>query len=182
MMEQNVQHAAWLGDGAPADQAQLRRSLGLVPTGVTVITTVAPDGRRVGLTANSFASVSMDPPLILWSLSNRSANLDLFAQCSHFAINVLAHDQEDLCKRFATAGIADKFAGIAGRPGMNGVPLLDGAVAQFECSAHAQYPGGDHRIFIGRIDAHRWSNRTPLLFCQGVLMPASHEDSRQAQT
>ena len=83
---------------------------------------------------------------------------------------------------FATPGLADKFAGIAGRSGVNGVPLLDGTVAQFECSAHAQYPGGDHRIFIGRIDTHRWSNRTPLMFCKGVLMPASQDDSRQAQT
>lgn len=181
-MEPSLQHASWLGDDKPVDPGKLRRSLGLLPTGVTVITTVAPDGRRVGLTANSIASVSMDPPLILWSLSNRSQNLDLFSQCSHFAINVLAFDQEDLCSRFATPGIVDKFAGTAGHPGVNGAPLLDGAVAQFECVAYAQHPGGDHRIFIGRIEAYRWSDRTPLMFCQGALMPANRENSRQAVT
>lgn len=164
--------SSWLGEGRPDDAGALRRSLGSFSTGVTVITTLTPDGRRVGLTANSFSSVSMEPPLVLWSLSGRSPNRAVFEQCSHFAINVLAFDQQELCKRFATSAIADKFDGVACREGVGGVPLLDGAVAQFECSMHAQHPGGDHLIFIGKVEAHRWSERVPLLFSQGVLRPA----------
>lgn len=171
-MTTEIQQAAWAGGASRLDPAELRRSLGTFSTGVTVITTVAPDGRKVGLTANSFSSVSIDPPLVLWSLSRRSPNLAVFEQCSHFAINVLASDQEEMCRRFATAGIADKFDGVACSVGLGGIPLIDGAVAQFECSAHAQHPGGDHVIFIGKVEAHRWSRRTPLLFCQGELRPA----------
>lgn len=171
----------WLGGGAPDDTGDLRRSLGSFSTGVTVVTTVAPDGRKVGLTANSFLSVSLDPPLVLWGLKHSSPNRVLFEQCSHFAINVLAFDQEGICKRFATAGIADKFAGVAVRDGTGGVPLLDGAVAQFECSAHACHPEGDHLLLIGKVQAHRWSKRLPLLFCQGVLMPAPFRPFLQAQ-
>lgn len=172
---------SWLGDGAPDDTGELRRSLGSFSTGVTVITTVAPDGRKVGLTANSFLSVSIDPPLVLWSLKDSSPNRTMFEQCSHFAINVLAFDQEDICRRFATAGIVDKFAGVALKDGTGGVPLLDGAVAQFECSAHACHPGGDHLLFIGKVLTHRWSQRLPLLFCQGVLMPAPCRPALHAQ-
>ena len=176
-MAVETQSPAWLGEGRPDDAGALRRSLGSFSTGVTVITTVAPDGRRVGLTANSFSSVSMEPPLVLWNLSERSPNRAVFEQCRHFAINVLAFDQQELCKRFATSTIADKFAGVACREGTGGVPLLDGAVAQFECSMHAQHPGGDHLIFIGKVLAHRWSDRMPLLFSQGVLRPAHCADA-----
>lgn len=176
----NTQTDCWLGDGAADDAGALRRSLGSFSTGVTVITTVAPDGRKVGLTANSFVSVSIDPPLVLWSLKDSSPNRALFEQCSHFAINVLASDQADICQRFATAGIVDKFAGIAVKAGTGGVPLLDGAVAQFECSAHACHPGGDHLLIIGKIETHRWSRRLPLLFCQGALIPAPIQASLHA--
>lgn len=172
--------AHWLGEARPGEPGELRRSLGSFSTGVTIVTTVAPDGRRVGLTANSFTSVSIDPPLVLWSLAGRSPNRPVFETCRHFAINVLAYEQEELCKRFATPSIADKFAGVALREGVGGVPLLDGAVAQFECSMHAQHPGGDHLIFIGKVEAHRWSGRVPLVFSQGVLRPAHAGDSSRA--
>ena len=165
--------AAWAGGGAPTDAGALRHSLGSFATGVAIITTITPDGRRVGLTANSFSSVSLDPPLILWSLAERSPNRDVFARCQHYAINVLAVDQHALCQRFATPAHADKFAGVACSTGIGGVPLIDEAVAQFECSAHAQHAGGDHLILIGRVEAHRWSKRIPLVFCQGVLQPAN---------
>lgn len=181
-MAQDIQHALWAGEGKPTDAAALRRSLGSFSTGVTIITAVAPDGRKVGLTVNSFSSVSIDPPLVLWSLSGRSPNRDVFEHCSHFAINVLAFDQEELCRRFATPGIIDKFDGVACSPGIGGVPRLDGAVAQFECSAHARHPGGDHLIFIGKVEAHRWSTRIPLLFCQGTLRPAIFDNTVQATT
>lgn len=176
----NDMRAVWLGDGKSGTATELRRSLGSFSTGVTVITTITPDGRKVGLTVNSFSSVSMDPPLVLWSLSERSPNRSIFEQCSHFSINVLAFDQQDICKRFATPSVADKFIGVACQEGVGGVPLIDGTVAQFECSAYKQYPGGDHLIFIGKVEAHRWSKRTPLLFCQGELMPAKIEEFRQA--
>lgn len=171
-MTSTTSFSGWTGGGTPDDTAELRRSLGSFSTGVTIITTVTPEGRKIGLTANSFSSVSMEPPLVLWSLNGRSPNRDAFERCSHFAINVLASDQEELCRRFARSDVADKFAGVAHREGLGGVPLLDGAVAQFECSAYARYPGGDHQIHIGEVKAHRWSARIPLLFCQGVLRPA----------
>lgn len=176
----DIQTFPWLGDGKPTDPGELRRSLGSFSTGVTIITTVAQDGRKVGLTANSFSSVSMDPPLVLWSLAEHSPNRAVFEQCEYFAINVLAFDQEDICKRFASGAVADKFAGVDFREGIGGVPLIDGAVAQFECSMHAWHPGGDHRIFLGKVEAHRWSQRIPLLFCQGELRPALIDKIHQA--
>jgi flavin reductase (DIM6/NTAB) family NADH-FMN oxidoreductase RutF len=124
--------------GAPVDTAsdtrRLRDTLGAYPTGVTVVTTRGPDGRAVGLTVNSFASLSLEPPLLLWSLANRSPNRRAFRAASHFAINVLAAGQETLARRFANPAVADKFDGVAWQPSpAHGVPLLDGALAHFVC-------------------------------------------------
>jgi len=163
--------SAWQGDCTAADPRALRQALGSFATGVTVITTRTEDGRRVGVTASSFNSVSLDPPLILWSLSGRSPNLPAFRDGSHFAVNVLAADQLDLCNRFGRP-LDDKFAGLEVGEGLGGAPLLPGAVAQFECACEAAYPGGDHLIILGRVLRFRWSDQTPLLFCQGRLGPA----------
>lgn len=158
----------WVADAAPDDGRTFRQTLGCFATGVTIVTTLSSEGRYVGLTVNSFSSVSMDPPLVLWSISDRSPSLKAFQECRYFAINVLADDQADLCKVFSTP-VIDKFSGTAVSVGVDGIPLIDGAVAQFECERVAAYPGGDHEIVLGRVVRIRRSERVPLLFCKGEL-------------
>jgi flavin reductase (DIM6/NTAB) family NADH-FMN oxidoreductase RutF len=152
----------------------LRHALGAYPTGVTIVTARAPDGRAVGLTVNSFASLSLDPPLLLWSLSNRSPNLRAFRTASHFAINVLAREQSVLAKRFATPAIVDKFDGVRLRDAPLTVahlaPLIDGAVAHFVCASRDAFEAGDHTLFIGRIEHHHCEGGEPLVFHGGAFV------------
>jgi len=154
------------------DSHALRRALSCFATGVTVVTACGPDDTRVGLTANSFNSVSLDLPLVLWSLSLRAPSLPIFSVASHFAVNVLADDQAELARRFATP-LPDKFAGLTWRAGLGGAPILDGCVAQFECVNEICHAGGDHLIFIGRVHRFRTWNRTPLVFCAGNFRSAA---------
>lgn len=164
----------WVRDSAPDDPRDLRRALGTFATGVTVVTTVGEGGQPVGLTVNSFSSVSLEPPLVLWSLVVKSPQLEVFRSAPHFAVNILAEEQEALCRQFASP-VPDRFADVAWRAGVGGVPVIDGAVAQFECVTETSHPGGDHEIFIGRVVRYRWSERGPLLFCNGALctLPAA---------
>lgn len=159
----------WLLDEAPSEPRTLRRALGSFPTGVTVITCRTDDGRLVGLTANSFSSVSLDPALVLWSLVASSPSRLAFESSAYFAINVLSDQQADVCSRFAKPA-EDKFQGVAWREGLGGLPLIEGAVAQFECQREAVHPGGDHIILLGRVMRYRSSDRSPLLFCNGRLL------------
>jgi flavin reductase (DIM6/NTAB) family NADH-FMN oxidoreductase RutF len=156
----------------PIDTREFRRALGTFATGVTVITTTRADGEPVGLTANSFSSVSLDPPLVLWSLSLRSPSRQAFEQASHFAVNVLAADQVHLSKRFATP-LPDKFAGVAWRHGLARLPLIDGAAARLECASAARHVSGDHVIFIGQVERFAYEAKAPLVFCQGRYMGAT---------
>lgn len=148
------------------DSLALRAALGQYATGVTVVTTLDAEGRPAGLTVNSFASVSLDPPLVLWSLAQTSACMQAFRSCEHFAVNVLAVDQFELSNRFALAGY-DKFADIEWLPGLGGVPLLNGCCARFECRSQARHAGGDHVIFVGRIERFSREDRAPLVFHGG---------------
>ena len=150
-------------DGSPPDRRSLRGALGMFATGVTVITTMKPDGSYAGFTANSFSSVSLEPPLVLWSLALSAPSLPVFEACSHYAIHVLAADQVHLSQRFATSG-TDRFAGLELWPGAGGAPLLPGCCAWFECANEARHPGGDHLIFIGRVLAYAREERSPLIF------------------
>src|SRR5258706_16370562 len=127
------------------DARDFRSALGGFPTGVCLITTLAPDASRVGLTANSFSSVSLEPPMVLWSLARTASCAPVFRDAEYFAINVLAAGDEALSNHFAKPG-ADKFAAFAERftDGLAGVPLLQGAVASFECHSRHRYYGGDH--------------------------------------
>ena len=150
------------------EPTDFRKALGCFATGVTVVTTVDAEGRRVGLTANSFTSVSMNPPLVLWSLSRRSPNLSAFENCQHFAINVLANTQRHICTQFSRP-VEDRFAGVYAVDGAGGVPMISGAMAHFECEKENVYAGGDHIIFVGRVSRFRWHERTPLVFCMGTL-------------
>ena len=136
-------------------------------TGVTIVTARNAAGELVGLTASSFNSVSLAPPLVLWSLSHTASTLAAFANGAHYAIHVLAADQKPLAERFATRGI-DRWAGVAFHPGINGGPLLEGAAATFECFNRSQYKEGDHTIFVGEVERceHR-AGVSPLLYHGG---------------
>lgn len=162
-----------------SDPRTFRSALGQFATGVTVVTTTTPAG-PVGLTVNSFASVSLDPPLVLWSLRAQSFNHAAFAACEYFGVNVLADHQEHLSRRFATP-TADKFDGVAWRRGLGDAPIIEGAAATFECARHANYSGGDHSIFLGRVErfAHR-DDVLPLVFCRGNYVRRSFEPSLEA--
>jgi flavin reductase (DIM6/NTAB) family NADH-FMN oxidoreductase RutF len=152
--------------GADADPREICRALGLFATGVTIVTTKAGAGEPIGLTCNSFSSVSLSPPLVLWSLSLRSPNLANFLQATHFAVNVLAHDQIPLAKRFAQP-ISHKFEGVPHVFSTYGSPLIDHGAAQFECRTEARHYSGDHVIFIGHVLQYRFSERAPLVFFRG---------------
>ena len=148
------------------DQTELRSALGSFATGVTIITTRGADGRDYGLTANSFNSVSLDPPLVLWSLNRNSASLAAFMASESFAVHVLAADQQPLSNRFARKG-EDKFAGLSLARGLDGAPLLEGCAARFECRSRHRYEGGDHWIFVGEVAAFRHCHKPPLVFHGG---------------
>ena len=152
---------------APAiDPKDYRTALGSFGTGVTIITAVGANGRRVGLTANSFSSVSLDPPLVLWSLLSTSSSLSAFQEATHFCVNVLARHQEHLARHFARSA-EDKFAGIAWTPGLGGAPVLAEGVAHFQCRNSYRYYGGDHVIFLGAVQAYTYGPDEPLLFARG---------------
>ncbi|WP_158548796.1 flavin reductase family protein [Parvularcula marina] len=132
------------------DPRAFRQALGAFPTGVTVMTTQAEDGRDIGLTVNSFNSVSLDPPLVLWSLSNSASSRQAFDEVEHFAVHVLTARQEDLATRFATPDI-DRFAGLGVERGIGNVPLLRECAARFVCRIAYRYEGGDHLIIVGEV-------------------------------
>jgi len=143
--------------------AELRKALGQFATGVTVVTTRAADGSPVGLTVNSFTSVSLDPPLVLWCLGLASAHYDAFRLAERHLVNVLAADQLDIAQRFATRG-ADRFAGVRWTATDTGLPRIDGCTAWFECAIRGRYEEGDHLILIGRIESFEIVRRKPLIF------------------
>ncbi|RWU22928.1 flavin oxidoreductase [Pseudomonas alkylphenolica] len=149
------------------DTRAFRRALGNFATGVTVVTAASADGRKVGVTANSFNSVSLEPPLILWSIDKRSSSHEVFEAASHFAVNVLAADQIDLSNNFAKPK-DDRFAGIEFEVGEGGAPLLVDCAARFHCEKYQQVDGGDHWIMIGKVVAFDDCGRSPLLYHQGA--------------
>jgi flavin reductase (DIM6/NTAB) family NADH-FMN oxidoreductase RutF len=149
------------------DGREFRNALGWFATGVTVITTRSAEGELIGFTANSFTSVSLDPPLVLFSLNRQAQSLPIFEGCAHFAVNILAEHQAELSSRFATAS-HEKWQGVAVETWENGCPILADALANFECAVHAVHEGGDHRIFLGRVLRMQARNDgQPLLFSRG---------------
>jgi flavin reductase (DIM6/NTAB) family NADH-FMN oxidoreductase RutF len=146
---------------------EFRAALAMFATGVTIVTARDPDGQCIGLTANSFNSVSLDPPLVLWSLSRAAASLAAFTRGSHYAINILAADQRALADRFASRA-GDRFAGIPFREGAGGAPVLEGVAAAFECFNRSRYEEGDHVIFVGEVEhCARQERASPLIFHGG---------------
>src|ERR1700692_1904265 len=134
-------------DSSVIDPRDFRNALGTYATGVTIITATAADGKPYGLTCNSFASVSLNPPLVLWSLGMFSQALNTFQNASHFSVNVLGASQQALATKFAKSS-GDKFAGVEWTPGLGNAPLLAESVANFQCRAAGRYYGGDHVIFL----------------------------------
>ncbi len=153
-------------DSSSINPRDFRNALGAYATGVTVITAATPDGRLAGLTCNSFASVSLNPPLVLWSLVIYSPSMSIFQNASHFAVNVLGVSQQTLATQFATRA-DDKFAGVSWEPGLGGAPVLADAVATFQCRGADRYYGGDHVIFLGAVEAYAYNRAEPLLFARG---------------
>lgn len=148
------------------ERRDFRRALGQFATGVTVVTTRASSGRNAGVTINSFASVSLNPPLVLWSLSREAPSLGDFMGATHFAVNVLEARQHHLSRQFSSP-VPDKFAGVDIAEGPAGVPLLHGAIARFICRKVRQYDGGDHLIFIGEVEEYQYEEGEPLVFYTG---------------
>jgi flavin reductase (DIM6/NTAB) family NADH-FMN oxidoreductase RutF len=155
----------------PVDDRSFRKALGCFASGVTVVTTLQPDSRQpVGVTVSAFSSLSLDPPLVLFCLGNKTSSLTAFQGFGHFAVNILAESQKDLSTRFASRA-EDKWAGIDWSAGASGVPLLGGCLASLECSLVDTVDGGDHRIFIGRVENLRHEEGgAPLLYFRGGYM------------
>ena len=172
------------------ENAHFKSALAQFATGVTIITTRAVDARGephlVGFTASSFNSVSLAPPLVLWSLSRAAGNLAIFRDNTHYAVNVLASDQIELSRRFGLRagelesehGIAfDRFEGIAWREGFRGAPVFEGCCAWFECFNRSRYEEGDHVIFVGEVERCGYADREPLIFQGGGYhMTQPHPD------
>jgi 3-hydroxy-9,10-secoandrosta-1,3,5(10)-triene-9,17-dione monooxygenase reductase component len=148
------------------DKDELRLALGRFVTGVTIVTCRDAAGAPIGLTANSFNALSLDPPLVLWSLRSSSATIAAFSEASHFAVNVLAADQVDLSRRFARTSHA-KFDDGEWSDGHGGAPVLAGCVAVFECRRHSHQVAGDHVLFIGEVQRIAGSSDTPLVYHAG---------------
>ncbi|MFM8769374.1 MAG: flavin reductase family protein [Rubrivivax sp.] len=148
------------------DTAYLRRALGRFATGVTIVSTLDSAGAPLGVTANSFSSVSLEPPIVLWSLRRASPSLAAFDATGRFVINVLSLDQVELSRRFASS-VADKFCGVDHDPGLAGLPVIAGCAAVFQCRTHQRLEVGDHILFLGRVEAYGHQLGPTLLDCQG---------------
>jgi 3-hydroxy-9,10-secoandrosta-1,3,5(10)-triene-9,17-dione monooxygenase reductase component len=160
--------------GNAFDPRDFRQALGMFATGVTIVTARGADGTPVGITANSFNSVSLSPPMVLWSLARSAGSLPVFTRATHWNVHVLSNEQEALSNRFARAG-TDKFGGLALDPGRTEAPLIPGCSARFQCRTAFQYEGGDHVIFVGEVIAYDRSPVPPLLYVTGGYALASRK-------
>lgn len=159
-------------DGFEAvSQADFRHVMGHYATGVTVVTTVDASGMPHGLTVNSFSSLSLDPPLVLWSLRGNSASLPVFKEAKHFAINILSARQEQVSRDFAKP--IDRFAVVEWDEGLEGLPLIRDSLGWVECALHSELPGGDHSLFVGHVLRARATQKAPLLYWRGAYFPGA---------
>ncbi len=148
------------------DRRDYRHALGQFATGVTIVTACAKDGRKIGLTVNSFTSVSLDPPLVLWCLSRQATDFAALNAASRFAVNVLSARQHHLSRQFS-ATLADKFTSVECEDAPEGIPLLKGATAHFICRVVGRFDAGDHVIIVGEVEEYRWNEGEPLVFHSG---------------
>jgi len=151
------------------DAGDLRRAFGHFATGVTIVTTLDGQGKPCGFTANSFTSVSLDPPLVLVSIARSAHGCDVFTAAAGYAVNILAQDQRQLSNRFARAGV-DKFADLDWRGAVTGAPILAGVVAWFDCLNFQQVEAGDHVLLIGRVMQYSYNTHAPLGYCRGAYV------------
>jgi flavin reductase (DIM6/NTAB) family NADH-FMN oxidoreductase RutF len=151
---------------AAVDKRSLRNALGRFATGVTVVTTRTQDGKFEGVTANSFSAVSLEPPLVLWSLRCEAPSLPAFLASNCFAVNVLSKEQARISRHFATPQ-PDKFEGMEFTLGVDGCPIFERSPAIFECRTQTKVEGGDHIILIGRVVRVHHCNAAPLVFASG---------------
>jgi flavin reductase (DIM6/NTAB) family NADH-FMN oxidoreductase RutF len=156
-------------NASPVDPRHFRDALSQFATGVTVITTRLDDGSFLGLTASSFNSVSLDPPLVLWSLAQRANSLPVFSGNSHYVVNILSAQQIDLADKFAQPA-KDRFAGVEYTLSPTGLPILAGVAAWFECHNRSRYPEGDHVIFVGEVECCDVLPQEPLIFHGGRFL------------
>jgi len=153
-------------NAAQFDGRDLRRAFGNFATGVTIVTTLDAQGNPCGFTANSFTSVSIDPPLLLVSIAKSAFGCEVFTASRGFAVNILARDQEPLAKHFARKEDEDRrFADLECETGVTGAPLLAGSIASLDCRLQAAHDAGDHVIYIGEVVGLRVAEGDPLLFC-----------------
>lgn len=165
----------------PFDIAEFRRALGAFVTGVTIVTTIQPDGSPRGFTANSFTSVSLDPPLILVCIAKTASSHDVFSKTQHFAVSVLAEDQRPVSGVFASKA-ADKFSQVAWQKRTTGAPVIDNAAASFDCTTHDVVDAGDHIILIGRVVDFVHTSSSPLGYCRGAYVNFSLSQDALAAT
>jgi len=164
------------GNRSKIDSLLLRQALGCFATGVVVATTRGENNAPVGLTINSFSSVSLDPPLILWSIALNAPSLDAFRTHPGFTINILSDDQQSTCAQFAKPA-DDKFKGIDWHPGYEDTPVINDALAVLQCRTYRRYEGGDHEILLGEVMDISFNEKKPLVFHRGALTElASSED------
>jgi len=164
-----------------SDTLDLRRAFGRFGTGVTVVTARTPEGQRLGVTANSFNTVSLAPPIVLWSLALHSPSLAGFRAAGRFVVNVLALEQLALAQRFARPA-SDKFAGIDCGEGRHAQPVLAGCAASIECRIVGDQPVGDHVLFLGEVEHYAHSANAPLLFCNGQFQQGVGLSPKPADT
>lgn len=165
----------------PIDERELRNAFGTFLTGVTVVTMVDRDGNPRGITANSFTSVSLDPPLLLVCVGNRSFSFPAFCETDSFAVNLLHEGQADVSSLFASK-TPDKFQSVAHGPGITGAPILDDCLTWFDCTVHDRVMAGDHLVLIGRVRAFASSPSAPLGFCRGRYTPPLFRAPENART
>ncbi|MEK6324339.1 MAG: flavin reductase family protein [Acidobacteriota bacterium] len=150
----------------PVSKDEFRIALSRFVSGITVVTTLVKDNRPAGITVSAFASVSLEPPLVLACIDKRASLHDYLIEGSHFAVNILAQDQEHLSRRFASKD-QDRFDGAGYREGVSGAPLLEGALAYIECRVVRVYPGGDHTIVVGEVESTSVADHKPLAYYRG---------------
>jgi flavin reductase (DIM6/NTAB) family NADH-FMN oxidoreductase RutF len=166
--------------GPQIDKRDFKDVLSRFATGIAVATATDQDGKPIGMTINSFSSVSLDPPLVLWSIGLAAHSLPAFRRAGAFAINVLPSDKQHLCQQFATAS-ADKFSGVDYLLDDYGLPLLAGMLAHLTCTTWRRYPGGDHEIFVGQVRSLQVGTGEPLVLYRGGLASLRPFDSLQEQ-
>lgn len=159
-----------VSDFSAVDATSFRSTLGKFASGIVVVTTISAEGRPYGVTATSFTSLSLSPPLVQWSLRNEAFSFQIFSNVANFAVNILSEGQQAISELFSRPNV-DRFAGLDVERGLQDVPLITECVASIECELSAKHPAGDHTIIVGRVIRVRHSDRRPLLHWSGRYAP-----------